>query len=49
VLELTLIEAALRAGARDLAGQLTSERQAERAHSPLTGLFTERAASLAET
>jgi len=49
VLELTLIQAAIRAGARDLARQLTSERQAERAHSPLTGLFADRAAYLAET
>ena len=48
VLELTLIEAAIRAGARDLAGLLAAEREAARAHSPLTGLFAARAAKLSE-
>lgn len=49
VLELTLIEAGIRAGARDLARRLTGERLIERPQSPLTGIMTKRAAALAET
>lgn len=49
VLELTLIEAAIRAGENELAGLLTAERQAARAHSPLSGLFAARAAKLSAT
>jgi tetratricopeptide (TPR) repeat protein len=44
VLDLTLIEAALRAGQRDLAKALAAERVAARPTSPLAGLFARRAA-----
>ena len=47
VLELTLIEAAIRAGAGELAGHLSAEREASRAGSPLTGLLAARVAKLA--
>lgn len=46
VLELTLIEAALRAGDAPLARRLTGERHAARPHSPLSGLFVDRAGAL---
>jgi hypothetical protein len=44
VLDLTLIEAALRAGVRDLAKALAAERVAVKPTSPLAGLFARRAA-----
>ena len=47
VLELTLVEAALRAGDRDLAGRLTSQRHQLRPHSPLSGLLVKRSAGIA--
>jgi tetratricopeptide (TPR) repeat protein len=47
VLELTLVEAALRAGDRDLAGGLTSQRHQLRPHSPLSGLLVKRSAGIA--
>lgn len=46
VLELTLIEAAIRAGAGELARHLAGGRAATRADSPLAGLFSTRAAKL---
>lgn len=46
LLDLTLIEAALRSGQRNLATALSSERRAKRPESPLTRLFEERAVSL---
>jgi hypothetical protein len=48
VLDLTLIEAALRSGQQALAGALTAERAAVKPHSPLSQLFVQRAAGLAE-
>lgn len=45
VIDLTLIEAAFRAGQRDLAKALAAERVALKPASPLTGLFARRAAS----
>jgi hypothetical protein len=47
LLDLTLIEAALRGGQRSLAAALTAERLAVKAQSPLARLLAERAASLA--
>jgi tetratricopeptide (TPR) repeat protein len=47
VLDLTLIEAALRAGQQALAAALTAERAAMRPTSPLARLFVERAVGLA--
>jgi len=44
VLDLTLIEAALRGGQRDLARALAAERLAAKPASPLARLFTRRAA-----
>lgn len=46
LLDLTLIEAALRSGRRNLANALSAERQAKRPESPLSRLFAERAMSL---
>ncbi|RRI04401.1 tetratricopeptide repeat protein [Mesorhizobium tamadayense] len=48
VIDLTLIEAALRAGVRALARALTAERQLARPESPLSALFSRRAADLSE-
>jgi len=48
VIDLTLIEAALRAGDRALAGALTAERSMARPDSPLTVLLARRAADLSE-
>lgn len=48
VIDLTLIEAALRGGDRDLAAALTAERAARRPESPFTRLLQRRAAELAE-
>ncbi|MBZ9861070.1 tetratricopeptide repeat protein [Mesorhizobium sp. CA12] len=48
VIDLTLIEAALRAGDRALARALTAERQLARPDSPLSALFLRRAADLSE-
>lgn len=45
-LELTLIEAALRAGDRELTARLTSQRFEARPDSPLSGLFRRRAEEL---
>jgi hypothetical protein len=45
VTDLTLIEAAFRAGKRDLGKALGAERVAVRPTSPLAGLFAQRAAS----
>lgn len=47
VIELTLIEAALRAGAPDLARRLAASRHAARPASPLSQLFLDRALRLA--
>jgi hypothetical protein len=47
VLDLTLIEAALRSGQQALAAALTAERAAMRPTSPLARLFVERAVGLA--
>jgi tetratricopeptide (TPR) repeat protein len=46
VLDLTLIEAALRAGQQSLAAALSAERAAVKPHSPLSRLFVQRAAGL---
>ena len=43
VIDLTLIEAAIRSGDADLAGRLTSERMVSRPHSPLSTMFRRRA------
>ncbi|PBC22817.1 MULTISPECIES: tetratricopeptide repeat protein [unclassified Mesorhizobium] len=48
VIDLTLIEAALRAGDRALAGALTAERSMARPDSPLSVLLARRAADLSE-
>lgn len=48
VIDLTLIEAALRAGDRALAGALTAERSMARPDSPLSVLLARRAAGLSE-
>ncbi|TGQ65428.1 MAG: tetratricopeptide repeat protein [Mesorhizobium sp.] len=48
VIDLTLIEAALRAGDRGLARALTAERSLVRPDSPLSALFSRRAADLSE-
>lgn len=48
VIDLTLIEAALRAGDTALARALTAERALARPDSPLSALFSQRAASLSE-
>lgn len=48
VIDLTLIEAALRAGDRGLAQALTAERQLARPDSPLSALFSRRAFDLSE-
>jgi hypothetical protein len=48
VLDLTLIEAALRAGQQALAAALTAERAATRPTSPLAQLFVQRAVGLAK-
>ncbi|CAN7189343.1 tetratricopeptide repeat protein [Mesorhizobium caraganae] len=48
VIDLTLIEAALRAGDTALARALTAERQLARPDSPLSALFSRRAANLSE-
>jgi tetratricopeptide (TPR) repeat protein len=48
VLDLTLIEAALRSGQQALAAALTAERAAMRPTSPLARLFVERAVGLAK-
>ncbi|MBZ9735426.1 tetratricopeptide repeat protein [Mesorhizobium sp. CA18] len=48
VIDLTLIEAALRAGDTALARALTDERQLARPDSPLSALFSRRAADLSE-
>lgn len=47
VIELTLIEAALRGGKRALAAQLCASRAVQRPDSPLSALFERRAAMLA--
>jgi hypothetical protein len=47
VLDLTLMEAAIRAGDRPMAARLAGERAIQRPHSPLSRLFAERAAMLA--
>jgi hypothetical protein len=47
VLDLTLIEAALRLGDAGLAQRLTGERMIARPHSPLSAVFRDRAARLA--
>jgi hypothetical protein len=47
VIELTLIEAALRGGQTDLAAPLTAERAKARPDSPLSQLFVGRAAAMA--
>jgi hypothetical protein len=46
VLDLTLIEAALRAGPQPVAAALAAERAAVKPHSPLSRLFVQRAAEL---
>jgi hypothetical protein len=46
VIDLTLIEAAFRAGDHDLAQALSGERIAVKPTSPLTRLFAQRAASM---
>ncbi|WP_188131281.1 tetratricopeptide repeat protein [Mesorhizobium sp. NFR06] len=48
VIDLTLIEAALRAGDTALARALTAERQLARPDSPLSALFSRRASDLSE-
>ena len=48
VIDLTLIEAALRAGHKRLATELAAERALARPASPLSELFTRRAAGLSE-
>ncbi|WP_192249350.1 tetratricopeptide repeat protein [Mesorhizobium caraganae] len=48
VIDLTLIEAALRAGDTALARALAAERQLARPDSPLSALFSRRAANLSE-
>ncbi|MGX5829594.1 tetratricopeptide repeat protein [Mesorhizobium sp. 43Arga] len=48
VIDLTLIEAALRASDRALAGALTAERSMARPDSPLSALLARRAADLSE-
>jgi hypothetical protein len=48
VLDLTLIEAALRAGRQPLASALAAERAAMRPRSPLSRLFVQRAAAMRE-
>lgn len=48
VIDLTLIEAALRAGDTALARALTAERALARPDSPLSALFSQRAANLSE-
>ncbi|RWB78540.1 MAG: tetratricopeptide repeat protein [Mesorhizobium sp.] len=48
VIDLTLIEAALRAGDRGLARALAAERQLARPDSPLSALFSRRAFDLSE-
>ncbi len=48
VIDLTLIEAALRAGDTALARALTAEREMARPDSPLSALFSRRAANLSE-
>jgi hypothetical protein len=48
VIDLTLIEAALRAGDRALARALTAERQLARPDSPMSVLFARRASDLSE-
>jgi tetratricopeptide (TPR) repeat protein len=48
VIDLTLIEAALRAGDRAFAGALTAERSMARPDSPLSALLARRAADLSE-
>ncbi|RUY16706.1 tetratricopeptide repeat protein, partial [Mesorhizobium sp. M7A.F.Ca.CA.004.12.1.1] len=48
VIDLTLIEAALRAGDGALARALTAERSMARPDSPLSALFVRRAADLSE-
>jgi hypothetical protein len=48
VIDLTLIEAALRAGDSALARALTAERSTARPDSPLSALFSRRAADLSE-
>nr|WP_246682672.1 hypothetical protein [Mesorhizobium sp. B3-2-1] len=48
VIDLTLIEAALRAGDAALAQALTTERATARPDSPLSALFSRRAADLSE-
>ena len=47
VIDLTLIEAAFRAGDTALASALSAERAAARPHSPLSQLFVRRASELA--
>ncbi len=47
VLELTLVEAAIRAGVGGLAWELAARRHRDRPHSPLSRMFMERAAGLA--
>jgi hypothetical protein len=46
VLDLTLIEAALRAGQQPVASALAAERAAVKPHSPLSRLFVQRAAEM---
>ena len=48
VIDLTLIEAALRAGDGALARALSAERRLARPDSPLSALFSQRAADLSE-
>lgn len=46
VIDLTLIEAAIRAGARNLAEALAAERLADKPASPLARLFARRIAAM---
>ncbi len=46
VIDLTLIEAAIRSGDAGLAQRLTQERMEHRPHSPLSALFSQRAAAI---
>lgn len=47
VIDLTLIEAAIRAGDRELAAKLTEERMIARPHSPLSGILNNRVEGIA--
>lgn len=47
VIDLTLIEAAIRSGDRSMAGRLTAERAAHREASPMSGILRQRADAIA--